>query len=152
MVCNLITKLRMWIVFSLIAALSAACAIVLSKAGLKKVDPGLAFAIQAVLILSISWGWVFFQRKSGELGKIDHGSWIYLISAGIITCLSSLFQFNALKLGEAALVSSIERLSLVFAIILSVVFLKEQLNWKIITGALLMLGGALLITLSKKMQ
>ena len=142
----------MWIVFSLLAALSAACAIVLSKAGLKKVEPSLAFAIQAVLILSISWGLVLFQKKSGDLGKIDQGSWIYLISAGIITCLSSLFQFNALKLGDAALVSSIERLSLVFAIILSVVFLKEQLNWKIIVGVLLMLGGALMITLSKKTQ
>ena len=142
----------MWIVFSLLAALSAACAIVLSKAGLKKVEPSLAFAIQAILILSISWGLVFIQKKSGDLGKIDQGSWIYLISAGIITCLSSLFQFNALKLGDAALVSSIERLSLVFAIILSVVFLKEQLNWKIIVGVLLMLGGALMITLSKKTQ
>ena len=142
----------MWIVFSLLSALSATCAIVLSKAGLKKVEPSLAFAIQAVLILSISWGLVFFQKKSGDLGKIDQGSWIYLISAGIITCLSSLFQFNALKLGDAALVSSIERLSLVFAIILSVVFLKEQLNWKIIVGVLLMLGGALMITLSKKTQ
>ncbi|RYY19631.1 MAG: EamA family transporter [Chitinophagaceae bacterium] len=138
----------MWIVFSLLAALSAACAIVLSKAGLKKVDPGVAFAIQAILILSVSWGLVFFQKKSGELGRIDSNSWIYLISAGVITCLSSLFQFNALKLGDASLVSSIERLSLVFAIILSVLFLKEQLNWKIILGAVMMLGGALMITLS----
>ena len=104
---------------------------------LKKVDPGLAFAIQAILILSVSWGLVFFQKKSGELGRIDQNSWIYLISAGIITCLSSLFQFNALKLGDASLVSSIERFSLVFAIILSVLFLKEQLNWKIIVGAVI---------------
>jgi transporter family protein len=61
-----------------------------------------------------------------------------------------LFQFNALKLGDAALVSSIERLSLVFAIVLAVVFLKEQLNWKIILGAVLMIGGAVLITLSRE--
>jgi bacterial/archaeal transporter family protein len=139
----------MWIVFSLLAALSAACAIILSKAGLKKVDPNLAFAIQAILILSISWGVVLFQKKTIGLGKIDQISWIYLVSAGIITCLSSLFQFNALKLGDAALVSSIERLSLVFAIILAVVFLKEQLNWKIVVGALCMIGGAVLITLSR---
>ncbi|RYG40304.1 MAG: EamA family transporter [Chitinophagaceae bacterium] len=139
----------MWIVFSLLAACSAAISIVLSKAGLRKVDPSLAFAIQAILILSISWGVVLFQKKSGDLGKIDQHSWIYLVSAGIVTCLSSLFQFNALKLGDASLVSSIERLSLVFAIILSVVFLKEQLNWKLIVGACLMLGGALMITLSR---
>lgn len=140
----------MWIIFSLLAALSAACAIVLSKAGLKKVDPNLAFAIQAILILTISWGVVLFQKKTFEVGKIEQTSWIYLICAGIITCLSSLFQFNALKLGDAAMVSSIERLSLVFAIVLAVVFLKEQLNWKIILGAVLMIGGAVLITLSRE--
>lgn len=140
----------MWIVFSLLAAVSAACAIVLSKAGLKKVDPNLAFAVQAIMILSISWGTVFFQKKSLELGKIDQNSWLYLLSAGVITCLSSLFQFNALKLGDASLVSSIERLSLVFAIILSVIFLKEQLNWRVIVGAMLMIGGALMITLSRR--
>ena len=140
----------MWIVFSLLAAISAACAIVLSKAGLKKVDPNLAFAVQAIMILSISWGIVFFQKKSFELGKIDQNSWLYLLSAGVITCLSSLFQFNALKLGDASLVSSIERLSLVFAIILSVIFLKEQLNWRVIVGAMLMIGGALMITLSRR--
>ncbi|MHA4846768.1 EamA family transporter [Flavitalea antarctica] len=140
----------MWIVFSLLAAVSAACAIVLSKAGLKKVDPNLAFAVQAIMILSISWGTVFFQKKSFELGKIDQNSWLYLLSAGVITCLSSLFQFNALKLGDASLVSSIERLSLVFAIILSVIFLKEQLNWRVIVGAMLMIGGALMITLSRR--
>ena len=140
----------MWIVFSLLAAVSAACAIVLSKAGLKKVDPNLAFAVQAIMILSISWGTVFLQKKSFELGKIDQNSWLYLLSAGVITCLSSLFQFNALKLGDASLVSSIERLSLVFAIILSVIFLKEQLNWRVIVGAMLMIGGALMITLSRR--
>jgi transporter family protein len=139
----------MWIVFSLLAAISAACAIVLSKAGLKKVDPSLAFAVQAIMILSISWGLVFFQKKSPDLSRIDQSSWLYLISAGVITCLSSLFQFNALKLGDAALVSSIERLSLVFAIVLSVIFLKEQLNWKVIVGAILMICGALMITLSR---
>jgi bacterial/archaeal transporter family protein len=149
MLCCLTAKLTMWILFSLLAALSAACSVVLSKAGLKKVDPSLAFAIQGIMILFVSWGVVLFQKKTGEIGKIEQISWIYLISAGVITTLSSLFQFNALKLGEASLVTSIERLSLVFAIILSVVFLKEQLNWKIVIGALLMIGGAIMITLSR---
>jgi bacterial/archaeal transporter family protein len=147
--CNLIRNFSMWVIFSLLAAISAACAIVLSKAGLKKVDANLAFAVQAVLILSVSWGVVLFQKKATEIGKIEQVSWIYLVCAGVLTCLSSLFSFNALKLGDAALVSSIERLSLVFAIILAVVFLKEQLNWKIIVGALLMIGGAVMITLSR---
>jgi transporter family protein len=61
-----------------------------------------------------------------------------------------LFQFSALKLGNASIVSSLERLSLVFAIVLAVIFLKEELNWKVIAGAVLMIGGAVLISLSRK--
>lgn len=138
----------MWIIYSLLAAFTAACAIVLSKAGLKKSDPNVAFAIQSILILVISWSVVLFRKKLPELGKIEPVAWKYLIVAGILTCISSLFQFTALKLGDAALVSAIERLSLVFAIILSVLFLREQLNWKIVSGATLMIIGALVITLS----
>jgi transporter family protein len=140
----------MWIVFSLLAALSAACAITLSKAGLKKVDPALALAIQAVLIITITFSVVFFQKKGSDLQKMDQQSWIFLILAGVMTCLSSLFQFNALKLGNASIVSSIERMSLVFTIIFAVVFLKEQVNWKILLGAGLMISGALLITLTRE--
>ena len=140
----------MWIIFSLLAAFSAAIAIILSKAGLKEVDPILGFAIQAILIIVVSWGCCIFPEKTTGLLQIDQRSWIYLILAGIVTCLASLFQFSALKLGNASVVSSLERLSLVFAIILAVIFLKEELNWKVIAGAVLMIGGAVLISLSRK--
>ena len=140
----------MWVIFSLLAALSAAIAITLSKAGVKKVDPSLSFAIQSILILIVSWSVVFFQKKSSGLSQIDQRAWIYLILAGIITCLASLFQFSALKLGNASMVSSLERLSLVFTIVFAVLLLKEEINWKVIVGALLMIGGAVLIGFSRK--
>ena len=140
----------MWVLFALVAALSAAVAITLSKAGLRDVDPILAFAIQSVLILTIAWSAALVQRKTGGLGQIDHRGWMFLIGAGIATCVSSLFQFAALKNGDASMVSSLERISLVITIILAVVFLKEELNWKVILGALFMIGGALLIGFSRK--
>lgn len=140
----------MWVMFSLLAALSAAVAITLSKAGLKKVDPSLAFAIQSIFILIVSWSVVFFQKKGTGFTQIDQRAWTYLIIAGIVTTLASLFQFTALKLGEASLVSSLERLSLVFTIVIAVLFLKEDYNWRIIMGAGLMIGGALIIGFSKK--
>ena len=139
----------MWIVFSLLAALSAAVAITLSKAGVKKVDPHLAFAIQSILILIVSWSVVFFQKRTAELNNIDKNAWIFLVLAGIVTCLASLFQFSALKRGDASMVSSLERMSLVFAIIFAVLFLKEELNWKVVVGAVLMIGGALMIGFSR---
>jgi len=139
----------MWIIFAVLAALAAATAITLSKAGLKDVDPTLGFAIQSVLILLVSWGAVFFQKKSGGMASIDQRSLFFLIGAGIVTCLASLFQFHALKQGQAAMVSSIERSSLVFTIILAVLFLKEEINLRVIIGAVMIIGGAVLIGLSR---
>lgn len=140
----------MWIVFALLGAITAAIVVVLSKAGLKNVDSSLAFAIQSVLIIIVAWTVVFVQKNTSQLTKLVAKEWWLLIVAGVITALSSLLTFRALKLGEAATVSPLERLSLVFAVILGAIFLKEKLTWQIILGAILMAVGALIIAFSKK--
>ena len=139
----------MWIIFALLGALMAGSAVVLSKAGLKDLNPALAFAIQSVLILIISWTAAFWQKEGVSLTDIDRRTWLFLVAAGAATTFSSLFTFQALKLGDAALVTSVERVSLVFAIALAVFFLQEELNWKVIVGALLIIGGAVLIGFSR---
>jgi len=140
----------MWIVFALLAALATAIVVTLSKAGIKNVDSSLAFAIQSVLILLVSWGVVLFQGNLPDVTKIERRAWLYLLVAGVITCVSSLLSFRALKLGNASQVSSLDKVSLVFAIILAVVFLKEKVNWQVIAGASLMAIGAVLIAMARQ--
>ena len=139
----------MWIVFALLGAITAAMVTVLSKAGIKNMDSSLAFAVQAVLIIFVSWGVVLAQGSVPQLKTIDGRTWIYLVAAGILTTLSSLFTFRALKLGEASVVNPLERISLVFAILLAAFFLKEKITWQIMVGAGLMVAGAVVIALSK---
>ena len=139
----------MWIVFALLAAVSAAIVVTLSKIGVKNVDSSLAFAIQSVLILLVSWGVVIGQGNLPDVMRIERRVWIYLIIAGIVTCLSSLFSFRALKLGNASQVSPITNVSLLFAVILAIVFLKEKLNWQVVIGAVLMAVGAIVIAIAK---
>ena len=139
----------MWIVFALLAAVSAAIVVTLSKIGVKNVDSSLAFAIQSVLILLVSWGVVIGQGNLPDVMRIERRVWIYLIIAGIVTCLSSLFSFRALKLGNASQVSPITNVSLLFAVILAIVFLKEKLNWQVVIGAVLMAVGAIVIGIAK---
>ncbi|GAB2774456.1 EamA family transporter [Rhabdobacter roseus] len=140
----------MWIVFALLAAVSAGAAVVLSKAGVKNMNSTLAFALQSILILLISWTAVLWQKEASQIASIDKKTWFFLLGAGVATTLSSLFSFRALKLGDASLVSSLERLSLVFAVAFAIFFLKERLNWQVIVGILLMIGGALLIGFSRQ--
>ncbi|RNL54588.1 EamA family transporter [Pedobacter jejuensis] len=138
----------MWIVWAVLAAISAALVIVLTKAGLKNVDSSLAFAIQAVLILLITWAVVIYQGNFNEWKDIEKNAWIFLLAAGVFTSLSTLFSYKALSLGPASAVATIERSSLVIAIVLSVIFLKEKLTWQIVIGGAAMVAGALLIALS----
>ena len=140
----------MWILFALLAAVSAAVVTVMSKAGIKNIDPNLAFAIQAVLIILISWGVVVFQGNVPEVKNIDTRTWMYLGIAGVFTTVSSLLTFQALKLGDASKVNPVERVSLVFAILFAALFLKEKITWQIILGAILIIAGAIIIAMAKK--
>jgi len=138
----------MWIIWALLAAISAALVVVLTKAGLKNVDSSLAFAIQSILILAITWVVVIFQGNFSELKSIEKNAWIFLTAAGVFTTLSTLFSYKALSSGPASYVVSIERLSLIVAIVLSVIFLKEKITWQLVVGGAVMVGGAVLIALS----
>lgn len=140
----------MGIILALLAAVFAALVVVLTKAGLKDIHPDLAFAVQSVLIFVITWTVVLVQGSAPQLSGQSRRTWVFLIAAGVCTTLSTLLSYRALKLADVSLVSPLERLSLVIAIILSVVFLKEKLSWQVITGVVLMTAGAVLISISKK--
>jgi transporter family protein len=138
----------MWILWAVLAAVSAALVVVLTKAGLKNVDSSLAFAIQAILILAITWSVVLFQGNFTEIKNIERNAWIFLLAAGVFTSLSTLFSYKALSTGNASYVATIERTSLVITIILSIIFLKEKLTWQLVVGGTVMIAGAILISFS----
>lgn len=138
----------MWIVYAVLAALSAALVIIFTKIGLKNVDSSLAFAVQAVIILCITWAVVLYQGNHAEVRDIAGKAWLMLVLAGIFTTLSTLFSYKALSMGPSSFVVTIERTSLIFTLVLSVIFLKEKLTWQLVAGGVLILSGAVLIALS----
>jgi transporter family protein len=83
------------------------------------------------------------------VSAIDRRTWLFLIAAGIVTGVSSLLSFRALSLGNASRVSPLDKVSLVFAILLAVVFLKEKVSWQVLLGAGLMVVGAVVIAMAK---
>ncbi len=67
--------------------------------------------------------------------------------SGIAGALSWLFYFFALENADAAKVVAIDRMSIVFVVLLAAIFLGEALGWKSVLGALLMVAGAIMISL-----
>jgi bacterial/archaeal transporter family protein len=136
-----------WVIYALLSAFFAALTAILAKIGIKNVDSNLATAIRTVVILLFAWGIVFAQGSIKQLSAISQYSLIFLILSGLATGLSWIFYFKALQIGNASQVAPLDKLSLVFTIILAVVILKEKLTLSVAIGSILMTAGALIIAL-----
>jgi transporter family protein len=139
-----------WIPWALLSALGGAVLATLTKVGLKNVDPDVGMAIQAVVVLIASCGILTIRDDWKQLAALDRQGWTCLLLAGAVTSASYLFLFQAVKRGNVSQVVPVDRLSLVFAIILGVVFLQERISGLMVLGGILMAGGAVLVGLSGK--
>ncbi|MGN6195130.1 MAG: EamA family transporter [Ginsengibacter sp.] len=137
----------MWWIFALLSALFAALTAIFAKVGIKGVDTDLATAIRTIVILIIAWGIAFIRGGAYTMHSLTKQNIIFLCLSGIATGLSWIFYFKALQLGEVSQVAPIDKLSVAIAIILAVVFLGEPLTWKTAIGALMIIGGGLVLIL-----
>jgi transporter family protein len=137
----------MWWIYALLAALFAALTAIFAKIGLRDINSDLATAIRTVVILLVAWGVAFFRGEVRGMNLISKEGLVFLILSGIATGLSWLFYFKALQLGRVSQVAPVDKLSLALVIILSVAFLGEPLTWKMLLGALLIIGGTVVLIL-----
>jgi len=136
-----------WWFFALLAAVFAALTTIFGKIGVEQVSSNLATAIRTVVILLLAWLIVFSQHEQVQLTTISQRTLLFLILSGLATGASWLFYFRALQLGPASWVAPLDKLSLVFILILSVLFLGDPLTWKVVIGSLLIVTGTLMFVL-----
>lgn len=139
----------MWKYYAILSAIFASLTAIFVKIGVKNVDANLATAIRTCVILIITWGIVFLSNGAAGIKELTKSNWIFLILSGVATGLSWLFYFKALQLGEASRVAPIDKLSVVFTILLSFIILKEPISWKVLLGGFLIAGGSLVILSDK---
>ena len=136
-----------WLVWALLSALFAAATAILAKIGVAGIDSNLATAIRTTVVLVFTWAIAIALGKHHAMGAIAGRSWLFLALSGIATGLSWLCYFRALQLGPASAVAPIDKLSVVFVILLAVAFLGEKLTWGKGVGVLLIAAGAIVIAL-----
>ncbi|GAC1419556.1 MAG: hypothetical protein NVS1B13_21030 [Flavisolibacter sp.] len=137
----------MWWIYALLSAFFAALTALFAKVGIKGVDTDLATAIRTIVILFIAWGIAFFRGTVSTIGSLSLQNFIFLGLSGIATGLSWIFYFKALQLGKISQVAPVDKLSVALAIILSALFLGEVLTIKNVIGAILIIGGTLVLIL-----
>jgi len=137
----------MWLLFAILAAITAAVMTIIAKVGLGSIDPTLATAIRSFVMFIFMAGVTFAFGKFKGIEQLDNKAfWIIVISA-IFGALSWLFYFLALKEAPASKVAAIDRLSLIFVIVFSVLFLAEKLSPQLAVGGVLATIGIILIAL-----
>lgn len=138
----------MWVFYALLSAFTASLVAILGKLGLKSIDSTLATTIRSIVMTSflvlVSLALQKFQGFS--LQSFSQKDWLLIILSGLAGATSWLFYFLALKTGLASGVSAIDRLSIVFVVVLASIFLAEVLSWKSVLGSLLIVFGVLLIS------
>ncbi len=137
----------MWFVFALLSALFAAATSILAKVGIEGVPSNLATALRTVVVLAMSWVMVFVTKQQGGISAITPKSWLFLILSGLATGASWLCYYRAIQLGEVSKVVPIDKLSVIFTLVLAFVFLHEKMTLKSVVGCALIGTGTLLMVL-----
>ena len=123
-----------WQLWALGSALFAAITAITAKIGVSEVDSNLATAIRTVVIGLFAWIIAWRVGALSEIGNLSNRTWIFLGISGLATGASWLCYFRALQLGPASRVAPIDKLSVVFVIVLAALFLGEALTWRAALG------------------
>lgn len=137
----------MWFVFALLSAVFAALTTILVKIGIHEVNSTLATAIRTVVVLVMAWGMVFLTHAQGGLATISKKSWLFLILSGVATGASWLCYYYALQTGDVSKVVPVDKLSVVFTLVLAFCLLREPMTVKSLIGCLFLGAGTLLMVL-----
>ncbi|MBB3963249.1 MULTISPECIES: EamA family transporter [Rhizobium] len=136
-----------WVFWAVLSAAFAALTAIFAKIGVAGVNSDFATLIRTVVILAIISAIVLASGQWQPFSSISAKTWLFLCLSGAATGASWLAYFRALKIGDAARVAPIDKLSIVLVAIFGVVFLGEKLNMMNWLGVSLIASGALLLAL-----
>ena len=138
-----------WIAWALFSAFFAALTAVFAKEGVAHVDSNLATAVRTSVVLVLAW---FIALKFGrphELATLDRRTLAFLCASGVATGLSWLCYFRALALGPVSKVAPLDKLSVVFVLVLAWPILGETITPGKVAGAALITAGAIVLVVAR---
>lgn len=134
-----------WVVFALISMLFAGFNSVIAKMGLAGISGELGLTVRTLFVSLFVFGFAAIAVPSGDFLSLNRMNIIWLGLSGMTTTLSWIFYYKALKLGDVATVALIDKGSVVVAILLAWLLLKEVITLRIFIGGVLIVGGLLVM-------
>jgi len=141
---NLYSSWQLWAVLS---AIFEALTAIFAKVGVENVNSDLATFIRTIVVVCVLGLIVYATRQFQDPTEISGRTYLFLLLSGLGTGASWLCYFRSLKLGNAAQVAPIDKLSVVLVALFGVTFLGERLtalNW---LGVAFVAAGAILVAI-----
>jgi transporter family protein len=139
--------LSAWPFWALLSAGFAALTAIFAKVGVESINSDFATFIRTLVILVVLAAMLTLGGEWQPFGSVSGKTYLFLILSGLATGASWLCYFRALKIGQAAQVAPIDKLSVVLVAVFGVIFLGERLSGLSWLGIALIGGGAVLIAL-----
>jgi transporter family protein len=136
-----------WQLWTLLSAAFAALTAIFAKVGVENVNSDLATFIRTIVVVCVLGLIVYATRQFQNPTTISGRTYLFLLLSGLGTGASWLCYFRALKLGNAAQVAPIDKLSVVLVALFGVIFLGERLNALNWLGVVLVAAGAILVAI-----
>jgi transporter family protein len=137
-----------WVLYALFSMLFAGLTSVIAKMGLVGISGELGLSVRTLFVSLFVLGFAAVVVPSSDYSLLNRTNLLWLGLSALTTTLSWIFYYKALKLGDVATVALIDKGSVVVAIFLAWLLLKEAITIRILFGGAMIIGG--LIVMVKK--
>jgi transporter family protein len=134
-----------WQGWALLSATFAALTAIFGKLGVENVGSDFATFIRTLVIVAVLAGFLAATRQFEPFGSVSAKTYAFLAASGLATGASWVCYYRALKLGDAARVAPIDKLSVVLVALFGATLLGERLSAKNWAGVALIAVGAILV-------
>ncbi|MYZ47831.1 EamA family transporter [Propylenella binzhouense] len=134
-----------WQFWAILSAMFAALTAIFAKIGVAGVNADFATFVRTIVILLALGAILAGTGQWQPFASVSGRSYAFLVLSGLATGGSWICYFRALKLGDAARVAPLDKMSVVLVAVFGVLFLGERLtlpNW---IGIALIAAGAILV-------
>ncbi len=136
-----------WLAWAFLSAVFAALTAVSAKAGVAGVNANLATAVRTSIVVIFAWSIAIAAGAHSEIALLSRRNWLFLVLSGLATGLSWICYFKALSMGQASRVGPVDKLSVVFVILLASPLLGERITSGKLIGAILIVAGVVVTSL-----
>lgn len=138
-----------WLTWALMSAAFAAATAILSKIGLRGVQPDAAQLVRTAITLAVVAAVVIGSGEWRSVSQFTRQTWLWLALAGVATAASWICYYRALSTGDATRVAVVDKLSVVMIAVVATAGLGERLTPIGWLGVMLACAGAGLISLAR---